>query len=284
MRVRLMLMAAVLFPFHSEGAQIQALEAEKRVTCVISKAHMNRIQIEGDRIAAVYGADHTYVMETDEVLGQVFLKAVNPALSLEPVYLSLVTEGDVTQDLKLIPSNIEAQTLIFKASLPHTSVSQASHQLVGHTQSGLSQGSVERERTLLHLIRELAQVSETQVSETQMPETRMSQTPAPEVSDGASGAGADLKLRLKGQMTREGLAAQVFHVENSGKVPFVLNPQMMAKALAGKPLAVAFEKERLSVGQTTRLFIVSAAGTIASGTSVSGSALHRGDGSQGEGS
>lgn len=253
-RGRLILVGLALFPCEGVGAQIHALEAEKRVTCVISKTHMNRIQIEGDRIAAIYGADHTYVMETDDVLGQVFLKAVNPALSLEPVYLSIVTEGDVTQDLKLIPSNREAQTLIFKQASLSTVGPQAVHPQVGV-----------RERTLLHLIRELT------VSETQMPKT-----PAPDVSEAASGMEVDLKLRLKGQIEREGLTGQVFHMENSGKSPLTLDPQMMAKALARKVLAVAFEKETLAAGQTTRLFIVSAV----SDTSVQSQAtLSLGDGS-----
>lgn len=260
-RGRLILVGLTLFPCEGVGAQIHALEAEKRVACMISKTHMNRIQIEGDRIAAVYGADHTYVMETDDVLGQVFLKAVSPALIVEPVYLSIVTEGDVTQDLKLIPSNTEAQTLIFKqASLLQSGLSTVGPQAF-HPQVG----SVGMERTLLHFIRELT------VSETQMPEI-----PAPDVSEAASGARADLKLRLKGQIERGGLTGQVFNVENSGKSPLTLDPQMMAKALARKVLAVAFEKETLAAGQTTRMFIVSA---VSDTSAQSQARLSQGDGS-----
>jgi len=221
--------------FSDEGfcAQIYALEGEKRISCVISQEHMNRIQIEGDRISAVYGADNAYVMETDEALGQVFLKAVNPAMESAAVYLSLVTEGDVTQDLKLIPSKVEAQTLIFKNQLvdyPQTEI---------HPPVGMA----------LHLIKEM------------VASPALGKRPLLKERGEDRGVGADLKLTMEGQIKREGLKAQVFWVKNTGKLPLTLNPQMMAKALSLKPLALAFEEETLASGQATRLFIVAASDT-----------------------
>lgn len=222
--------------FSDEGfcAQIYALEGEKRISCVISQEHMNRIQIEGDRISAVYGADNAYVMETDEALGQIFFKAVNPAMESGPVYLSLVTEGDVTQDLKLIPSKVEAQTLIFKNQLVDYSQAEI------HPPVGMA----------LHLIKEM------------VASPALAKRPLPKEREEARGVGAGLKLTMKGQIKREGLKAQVFWVKNTGKLPLTLNPQMMAEALSLKPLAMAFEEETLASGQAARLFIVSASGRV----------------------
>ena len=128
------------------SAQIFQLQGEKRIECIISKNQLNRIQCEGDRITAVYGGHDSYVIETDEVAGQIFLKSTT-GQAVEPIYLSLVTEGDITQDLKLTPINADAQTILLKPGISHSLQS---------TQDVASPQGDSHSKTLIDIIKRLS--------------------------------------------------------------------------------------------------------------------------------
>src|SRR3990167_2070698 len=88
----------------------------QRTEIMVSNRQMNRIAVKGDRIQQVFGADEHFHMETDEHGGQIFLKFLSNQM-LEPLSLTIVTEAGLTQDLTLMPDDMEAQTILFKPGL-----------------------------------------------------------------------------------------------------------------------------------------------------------------------
>jgi type-F conjugative transfer system secretin TraK len=85
----------------------------QRTEIQLSNRQMNRIAVKGDRIQQVFGADEHFHIETDEHGGQIFLKFLSDQM-LEPVSLTIVTEAGLTQDLTLMPDDMDAQTVLFK--------------------------------------------------------------------------------------------------------------------------------------------------------------------------
>jgi type-F conjugative transfer system secretin TraK len=80
---------------------------------MISQEQQNRITVSGDRIQQIFGADGMFDIQSDDERGQIFLKAL-PLQSFKPITITLITEAGLTQDLKLIPKPIEAQSILLK--------------------------------------------------------------------------------------------------------------------------------------------------------------------------
>lgn len=85
----------------------------QRTEIQVSNRQMNRIAVKGDRIQQIFGADEHFHIETDDHGGQIFLKFLSDQM-LEPVSLTIVTEEGLTQDLTLMPDDMDAQTVLFK--------------------------------------------------------------------------------------------------------------------------------------------------------------------------
>lgn len=85
----------------------------QRTQVQVSNRQMNRIAVKGDRIQQIFGADEYFHIETDDHGGQIFLKFLSDQM-LEPVSLTIVTEAGLTQDLTLMPDDMDAQTVLFK--------------------------------------------------------------------------------------------------------------------------------------------------------------------------
>src|SRR3990167_9881555 len=105
-----------VFCFLISGAQaaiIHPLNDLKVIEVPISQAGLTRITVKGDRISNVFGVAGEYVMEPDEDQGQVFIRPLEPALN--PISLTVTTEGGHTQDLRLVPKNQVPEALILKA-------------------------------------------------------------------------------------------------------------------------------------------------------------------------
>jgi type-F conjugative transfer system secretin TraK len=88
----------------------------QRTEIQVSNRQMNRIAVKGDRIQQIFGADEHFHIETDEHGGQIFLKFLSDQM-LEPVSLTIVTEEGLTQDLTLMPDDMDAQTVLFKPGI-----------------------------------------------------------------------------------------------------------------------------------------------------------------------
>ncbi len=102
-----------VLPSGSQAAQIHPLNDLKVIEVPISQTGLTRIAVKGDRIADVFGMSGEYVMEADETQGQVFIRPFEPALN--PISLTVTTEGGHTQDLRLVPKNQAPEALILKA-------------------------------------------------------------------------------------------------------------------------------------------------------------------------
>lgn len=96
----------------SQAALIYPLNDLKVIEVPISQSGLTRITVKGDRISNVFGVTGEYVMEPDETKGQVFIRPMEPALN--PISLTLTTEGGHTQDLRLVPKNQAPEALILK--------------------------------------------------------------------------------------------------------------------------------------------------------------------------
>ena len=234
-------------------AQIHRLQSEKRIECVISSKHLNRIQVEGDRIAAVYGGDSHYAIETDEVGGQLFLKATRGTVtsgvvtsgSKTTLYISFLTEGEVTQDLKLTPRDVDAQTLIFKPGADTHPVGASKGKDYNLSKSSLT-GDVYTS-DLLHLIKELVCEEGDEIAKGDSKDKVLSKDLWAKT----------LKVTIKKRLFSNGLVGEVLEVVNQGNTFITLTPTIVSKIMNTKALAIALEHSELAPYQKTHLFVVS---------------------------
>lgn len=124
----------------SQAAIVRHLDELKALEAPISRNGLTRIAVQGDRIAHVFGVTGEYVLEADEVQGQIFIRptesehlsfqenGVKPQTKSEQIksnqrhsvqvqpalYLTLTTENGKTQDLRLIPQDQNPEALILK--------------------------------------------------------------------------------------------------------------------------------------------------------------------------
>jgi type-F conjugative transfer system secretin TraK len=94
--------------------QLKQLHKDNRILADISLDSINRIYVEDDRIAQVFGLNEDLVIETDNNTGQIFLRTKQN----KPIDLSIITEKQVTLDLRLLPKDISGETIIIKTNKP----------------------------------------------------------------------------------------------------------------------------------------------------------------------
>ena len=105
--------------------QTYPLIDQQSTKVIISNTEQNRIAVLGDRIQQVFGAEGTFDVQSDEEGGQIFLivaktgfsSALQASSLVKPMTITIITEEDLTQDLKLIPQSIESQSILFKPAL-----------------------------------------------------------------------------------------------------------------------------------------------------------------------
>ncbi len=103
MRILVVLTVLIIAYMESVFAETQryVLDESKKIDGYISKDEINRIKIEGDRISEVIGLSEDFLLESDEKLGQIFIRA-NEASESQKADFTVVTEKGKTQDLRLI--------------------------------------------------------------------------------------------------------------------------------------------------------------------------------------
>ena len=94
--------------------QVKESLTQHRLVANISLDAINRIYVEDDRIAEVFGLNEDLVIETDNNTGQIFLRTKQD----KPIDLSIITEKQVTLDLRLLPKNIPGETIVIKTNKP----------------------------------------------------------------------------------------------------------------------------------------------------------------------
>ncbi|MBY0461769.1 MAG: type-F conjugative transfer system secretin TraK, partial [Alphaproteobacteria bacterium] len=101
------------------AAEVHNLSEGTRIQTNICPTEMNRISVQGDRIAQVFGAEGKFTHQVDEETGQFFLKPLSQAeggFPHVPVSLTLITESGLTQDMTLFPREKTAATILLKPS------------------------------------------------------------------------------------------------------------------------------------------------------------------------
>lgn len=109
---RVMLVILFLFSQNVNALQIKDLHKDNRLVADISQDSINRISVDDDRIAQVFGLNEDLVIETDNNTGQIFLRTKQN----KPLDLSIITEKQVTLDLRLLPKDIPSETIIIKTN------------------------------------------------------------------------------------------------------------------------------------------------------------------------
>lgn len=109
---RVILVILLLFQVNGYALQIKNLDQNHRLVFDISQDSINRISVDDDRIAQVFGLNEDLVIETDNNTGQIFLRTKQT----KPIDLSIITEKHVTLDLRLQPKSIAGETIIIKTN------------------------------------------------------------------------------------------------------------------------------------------------------------------------
>jgi hypothetical protein len=101
--LHLIMMLLVAFGICKEakaGTQKYYLEESKRIEGYMSKNEANRVRVEGDRIVEVIGLGEEFGLESDDKLGQIFIKLLDTNSGKKAVF-TIVTEKGKTQDVSL---------------------------------------------------------------------------------------------------------------------------------------------------------------------------------------
>jgi type-F conjugative transfer system secretin TraK len=93
-----------------QATQVKLVLDNQRVNLQVGVGELNRIMVEDDRIAQVFGIDGKFVVETESETGQIF---INPKTK-GSAYLNLITENGKTIDLNLIATESPPQTILLK--------------------------------------------------------------------------------------------------------------------------------------------------------------------------
>ncbi len=96
------------------NSHVLTITENKRLEASIALDAMNRLAVVNDRIVNIFGDEGTFVVQTDEHTGQVFIKPTAENGD-KPLSITLITENGVTQDLTLNPTKLKATTLILKS-------------------------------------------------------------------------------------------------------------------------------------------------------------------------
>lgn len=95
----------------SFGVQVKELLDQGKITATISNYELNRIRVINDRILEVFGLEDDLFIETDETIGQIFIKVMG---NKKKVSLTIITENQDTIDLSLLAKDMPSETVLIK--------------------------------------------------------------------------------------------------------------------------------------------------------------------------
>ncbi len=211
-----------VLPSGSQAAQIHPLNDLKVIEVPISQTGLTRIAVKGDRIADVFGMSGEYVMEADETQGQVFIRPLEPALN--PISLTVTTEGGHTQDLRLVPKNQAPEALILRA-----------------------EQSPDAQKAEMSITRNEIEDLLTALSEGRIPM-------------GYKNVALDLPnphepYKLIYEVKNDKLRGLTYEVKNLATIPWILAESGLAEKLNLEVVAVLMSKKLLKPGESTHVYI-----------------------------
>jgi len=215
------------------NSHVLTITENKRLEASIALDAMNRLAVVNDRIVNIFGDEGTFVVQTDEHTGQVFIKPTAENGD-KPLSITLITENGVTQDLTLNPTKLTATTLILK---PSQQVKQ-----YNSPAEGLLPGFTARNQTLQEQwiqIMKQAVLGELAVVETRMlPKARKV---------------TGFNLGYEKSYQAGSLFVQVWTIKNSSKVPQELQEQSFFK---DGDLALSLAKRLLQPNEKTFIYVL----------------------------
>lgn len=98
-------------PMLSYAEQRLFIQEGGNVTANISASSLNRIAVQGDRIANVKGMTGQFQLEKDLNLGQVFIQPNSPE-DKAPIHIYITTEQGKTYSLTLLSNDMPAENIV----------------------------------------------------------------------------------------------------------------------------------------------------------------------------
>lgn len=209
--------------------QTYNLVDHQKTQITISKDQQTRIAIEEDRIQQIFGAEGLFDIQSDDERGQIFLKPLQ-AGNTKPLSITIVTEGGLTQDLRLMPKDTEAQSILFKP-------------LVKVEKAPVTRPSIEEERVAL--LKAMKAFEEIGTYDKFPLEKADRDVAAPLLLD---------PLLIYKNETQTG---RVYRLKNSGKEQIDLSEKDFYRS---GDTAISLEKRALFPGDETFLYIISKSG------------------------
>jgi hypothetical protein len=208
------------------GVQKFNLDEEKHVAGFISAREMNRIKIQGERISEIIGLASNFSVESDEINGQLFLKATGKDPGAQRAEFSIVTESGKTQDFRLVVKpNIEGQILLIENN--QQKELSLSNQIIGAK-------NIRHEEIIL-LIRKAHDLPD-------LPKKNRSYKKN------------NMEIALVNQVNSGKYQVQIWEIKNIGNIPIALEEKQFA--LDGKTMAIAIQNRLLNGGEKSKIFKV----------------------------
>jgi hypothetical protein len=208
-------------------AQKYLFDEEKHIEGFISANEMNRIKIQGERISEVVGLDGDFVLESDEVNGQIFIKVAGNATEATRAEFSIVTESGKTQDFRLrVRANINGQILLIEHSQQNAEV--ALSQLTGAK-------NIKHEE-IIFLIRRAYDLPTT-------------------LQKNKSYKTNNMEIALAGQITSGKYMVQIWEIKNISSKPLELREKQFVVS-SEKVMGVAIQNRILLSGEVSKIFKV----------------------------
>lgn len=208
-------------------AQKYLFNEEKHIEGFISASEMNRIKIQSERISEVVGLGSDFVLESDEVNGQIFIKAASEEANVTKAEFSIVTESGKTQDFRLtVRANISGQILLIEHNQQNADT--ALSQLTGAK-------NIQHEEIIL-LIRQACGLPAT-------------------AQKNKSYKTNNIEVALTAQITSGKYQVQVWEIKNICTKPLELREKQFVVS-GEKTMAVAIQNRFLLSGEVGKIFKV----------------------------
>lgn len=227
------------------SSQSIPMDPQKRVKAVISKDSMNRLAVTNDRITQVFGDEQSYTAQTEEGVGQIFLK---PTLENgdKPLSLTLITENGSVQDMTLVPQERDAATIVLTGrgtrSVDGVREERELHKSFNDQVYPYFQNAAQDHRPSLknQLVRAMKRLATGRLSELEIED--VTRKPVD---------GFDMDYKRAHQVG--GLKGLVYEVKNTTTTQIEIDEQQF---YSSGDLALSFEKRLLNPQETTNFYIL----------------------------
>jgi len=230
----------------SASSQNIPLDPQKRVKAVISRDSMNRLAVVNDRITQVFGDEQSYTVQTEEGIGQIFLK---PTLENgdKPLSVTLITENGSVQDMTLVPTERDVATIVLTGRSTSRSVDSAKEEIernrgFNYQTHPYFQNAAQDNRSSLknQLVRAMKMLA-------------AGRLPALEIEAFTRKQVDGFDIGYKSAHQVGGLKGLVYEVANTTTTPIEIDERQF---YSSGDLALSFEKRLLNPQETTNFYIL----------------------------